>query len=267
VTPAQITRYQRKARVVADAWTALFGAPPSARAVIRAMCVAEFETHLGDARRSWEGEHNWGAIHKRSLTAAERETLDARGISAEGGEDALTAARALLPPTAKDEALHIDSAPSRGHYFVWFWAFPSDAAAARKFLQILVAQRPAVRAALEKSDIADTARAMYETHYYDGLFTDPEANIRAYAARLAELEPTITAALVAPASPIVPAVAPSPSVPAAFVPPVAPSPLPRPAGRGAPLRVGSRSSSPALVLLVSTVLVLASSMLTQAGHR
>jgi hypothetical protein len=63
VTPAQIERYQRKARAVVEAWTGLFGAPPSMRAVVRAMCVAEFETHLGDARGSWAGEHNWGAIH------------------------------------------------------------------------------------------------------------------------------------------------------------------------------------------------------------
>ena len=205
MTAAQIERYQRKARAVVEAWTALFGAPPSMRAVVRVMCVAEFETHLGDARGSWAGEHNWGAIHKRSLTQAERGALDAHGISADGGENALTAARALLPPTAKDEALHIDSAPSRGRYFVWFWAFPSDAAAARKFLQILLAQRPAVRAVLERADIADLARAMYETHYYEGLSTDPEANIRAYAARLAELEPAIVAALSVPVSPVVPA--------------------------------------------------------------
>jgi len=262
VTPAQIDRYQRKARTIVDAWTSLFGAPPSMRAVVRAMCVAEFETHLGDARKSWAGEHNWGAIHKRSLTAAEGATLAAHGISAEGGDEALATARALVQPTAKDEALHIDSAPSRGHYFVWFWAFPSDAAAARKFLQILVAQRPPVRAALERDDIADTARAMYETRYYDGLYEDPEANIRAYGARLAELEPGIIAALAAPASPF---------VPTSFAPPASrpaepPFQMP-PAGGIATLRFGNRSSSAGLVLLLSGVVVLAGSILGQGAHR
>jgi hypothetical protein len=81
VTPAQIARYQRKAHAVGDAWGALFGASPTRRALARVMSVAEFESHLGDAR-GWQGEHNWGAITKRPLAATERAALEARGISA-----------------------------------------------------------------------------------------------------------------------------------------------------------------------------------------
>jgi hypothetical protein len=116
-----------------------------------------------------------------------------------------------------------------------------------------------VRAVLEHDDIAETARAMYETHYYEGLSTDPEANIRAYGARLAELEPTIAAALSAPASPVVPV-----SLPGSASRPSA-SPLRgSPSSRGATVRYGERTSSPALVLLLSGVLVLASSLLQGA---
>lgn len=201
LTPAQIERYQRKAQAVIDAWGALFGASPTMRALARVMSVAEFESHLGDAR-GWNGEHNWGAITKRPLSAIERAALDARGISAEGGDTTLAAARSVLP-AASDEALHIDRSPGRGHHFAWFWSFASDAEAAKKFLQVLVVQRPSVRAVLESDDLGAIARAMYETHYYEGDFTDAEANIRAYTARLAEHEPVISAALVA-ASPVMP---------------------------------------------------------------
>jgi hypothetical protein len=195
ISPTAVTRYVNKANVVTAAWKQLFGAAPPALAVMLAMAVAEFETHMGDAGGTWQGEHNWGAVHKRSLTAAEAAKIKEAGISPSGGEDAVRRARALLAPTSPNEALHVDNSPN-GYYFVWFWAFPTDVDAAKKFLQVLVGQRPEVRTLLEhEGSAADVARAMYKSKYYSGVHSDPEANITDYArAVAAKLEP-IRAAL------------------------------------------------------------------------
>jgi hypothetical protein len=192
-TAAQVARYQSKARAVVEAWGALFGMSPSLRALVRVMAVAEFESRMGDAR-GWKDEHNWGAIQKRSLSAVERSVLASSGVAATGGEAALAVARRLVP-AGPNEALHLDTSPKSGPYFAWFWAFASDAEAARKFLQVLVVQRPAVRAVLEHDDVRELARAMYETGYYEGFHKDDkDANVRDYARRIAELEPVIWAA-------------------------------------------------------------------------
>ncbi len=197
-TPAQITRYQTKSRAIVEAWASLFGVTPSLRELVRVMAVAEHESHMGDAR-GWKGEHNWGAIQKRSLSAIERFVLDVRGVAAgkPDSDTSVSLARALLP-AGPSEALHVDSSPKSGPYFVWFWTFASDAEAARKFLQVLVVQHPAVRAVLEHDDVTELARAMYESGYYEGFHkNDKEANVRDYARRLAELEPLIWGALSA----------------------------------------------------------------------
>lgn len=252
VSPAQIERYQRKAHAVIDAWGALFGTSPSIRALVRVMSVAEFESHLGDAR-GWQGEHNWGAITKRPLSPIEQATLAARGISPEGGDVAILAARSLLPAAA-DEALHIDRSPGGGHHFTWFWAFPTDAEAARKFLQVLVIQRPTVRAVLEHDDITEMARAMYETHYYEGdHVADPDANVRAYARRIGELEPIIAEALVATACTTCPA----PTLPpdAAAFPGVAPP------------RLSARTGTAGAHIFLGAVVLLFGSVLARGAHR
>jgi hypothetical protein len=178
--PTQIARYVNKANVVTAAWRALFGAVPTKHAVILAMAVAEFETRLGDAGGSWKGEHNWGAVHKRGLTAAEGAVLSSHSISPTGGEAAVASARAVLPPTASDEALHIDDSPN-GKYFVWFYAFPNDVEAAKKFLSTLIANRPGVRSVIDAGTAGDVARAMYQSKYFTGIHkNDDEANIGDY---------------------------------------------------------------------------------------
>ncbi len=257
LAPAEIERYQRKAHAVIDAWGSLFGASPTMRALVRVMCVAEFETHLGDAR-GWEGEHNWGAITKRTLSPIERSTLAEHGISAEGGDAAMVAARALLPAAA-NEALHIDRSPGKGHHFAWFWAFPSDASAARKFLQVLLMQRPSVRSVLEHDDIAEMARAMYETHYFEGdSVNDADANVRAYARRIGELEPVIAAALSSPVCTRCAASPPerSPGSPAPAPPPVA-----------YPPRYASRSGTAGMHVFLGAIVLLFGSILARGAHR
>ncbi len=248
----EIARYARKAHVVVEAWSSLFGLPPTMRSLVRVMAVAEFETHLGDAR-GWTGEHNWGAIVKRTLSALERATLAGQGITAEGGSTALAAARALLP-AASNEALHIDRSPGRGHHFAWFWAFPSDAEAARKFLQVLVVQRPGVRAVLEHDDVTDVARAMYDAHYYEGdSVNDPEANVRAYARRLRELEPRIADAILAPLPPTPPA----PGNPTA----------PGNQAVDTPPRFAPRSVTAGVHVFLGAIVLLFGSILARGGHR
>lgn len=174
-----MNRYETKAQTLVAAWTELFGARPSFVAMVNAMSVAELETRMGDA---WPGEHNWGAVMKRPLSAEEAETLRSHGISAAGGEPAVTAARQLLAP-GPNEALHRDTSPGKGPFFAWFWSFPTELEAAKKFLQVLVRGR--VRAIIGAATPDELARAMYEAHYYEGFHAnDPEANIRDYAAAL-----------------------------------------------------------------------------------
>jgi hypothetical protein len=193
--PTKIARYVNKANIVTAAWQQLFNARPSKHAVILSMAVAEFETHLGDAGGTWKGEHNWGAVHKRSLTQAEAATLSAHGISPNGGEAATTSARALLPPTAPDEALHIDDSPT-GKYFVWFYAFPTHVDAAKKYLTTLIANRPGVRAVIDGGTAGDVATAMYQSKYYSGVHKgDDAANIADYAKNVAEKALLIESAL------------------------------------------------------------------------
>ena len=193
--PVAIARYVNKANIVTAAWRALFGAVPAKHAVILSMAVAEFETHLGDAGGSWKGEHNWGAVHKRSLKQDEAAKLSAAGISPAGGEAAVASARAILPPGAPDEALHIDDSPN-GKYFVWFWAFPNHVEAAKKYLTTLIANRPGVRSVIDAGTAGDVATAMYQTKYFSGVHKgDDAANIGDYAKNVATKALAIESAL------------------------------------------------------------------------
>jgi hypothetical protein len=193
--PTKVARYVNKANVVTAAWRALFGSAPTKHAVILAMAVAEFETHLGDAGGSWKGEHNWGAVHKRSLTQAESQALASHSIVPTGGEAAVASARAIVSPTALDEALHIDDSPN-GKYFVWFWAFPNHVEAAKKYLTTLIANRAGVRSVIDQGTANDVARAMYQSKYFSGVHKgDDEANIADYAKNVASNALAIESAL------------------------------------------------------------------------
>jgi hypothetical protein len=193
--PTKIARYVNKANVVTAAWRSLFNALPTKHAVILSMAVAEFETHLGDAGGSWKGEHNWGAVHKRSLTQAEASTLSSHSIVPTGGEAAVASARSVVTPTAPDEALHIDDSPN-GKYFVWFWAFPNHVEAAKKYLTTLIANRPGVKSVIDQGTANDVARAMYQSKYFSGVHKgDDEANINDYAKNVASNALAIESAL------------------------------------------------------------------------
>jgi hypothetical protein len=189
MTPDQIARYRSKAATCAAAWQQTLGEAPTRHALILAMAVADLETGLGNIRG-----HNWGSVHKRTLNGAESSILLGHGIFPTGN-DALAAARGLLAPTqAADELLIIDTGPI-GPYFVWIWSFTNDLDAASKFLTILVANRPPVRAILDTATPASLSAAMYATHYYEGTSKDPTENIRAYGRRIAACGTRIESAL------------------------------------------------------------------------
>ena len=163
------------------------------------MSVAQYETRLGEAGhlasdRSWAGEHNWGAVQKRSLTSAEAATLAAHGVIASGGEDAVFAARRLLR-AGPNEALHRDSSPRRGWYFVWFWSFATDEQAAAKFVEVLVKQRPSVAASIDTATPEQLAAVLYASHYYEGTDADPAKDVATYASKITATGATIAAAL------------------------------------------------------------------------
>lgn len=207
MTPDQINRYRAKAATVAMAWQQAVGEAPTRHALILAMAVADFETRLGDAGGTWRGEHNWGAIHKRSLTPEEGAVLLGHGVYP-SGDDALRTARGLLTPGA-NEALHIDKSKT-GPYFAWFWAFDNDTDGAAKYLEILVRRRPGVRAVIDTASPTELAAAMYASRYYEGTSSDPRENIRAYAARIEEYRARVESALAGwpPNAPTVPTEAP-----------------------------------------------------------
>jgi hypothetical protein len=188
---AAIDRYRRKAEVVVSAWRALFGEMPSRNALVRVMSVAEFETKMGDT-----GLHNWGGVQKRGLRPDEASILLGHGVFPSGGDEALQTARALLTP-GPNEILARDTSPVVGPYFTWFWTFGNEVDAARKFLEVLVAQRPGVHAILDRASPEELARAMYASRYYEGSHKDdPEANIRDYARNIRATGDAIESAIV-----------------------------------------------------------------------
>jgi peptidoglycan hydrolase-like protein with peptidoglycan-binding domain len=201
-TPAQ---WWDKANAYAAGWAEKLGGSPSLHNTALGLSVAQHETHCGDA---WPGEHNWGAVQKRLPNEPEKAALAAAGIVAKpanvkAARDAIAAAIASgTAPPLDSEALHVDSSPGKGWYFVYFWAFATDAEGAALFVHVLAQDRPSCQADLE-SDAADEqqlAADMYETHYYEG-FHDPnqpggaQANIDDYATALGRWRPQIQAAL------------------------------------------------------------------------
>jgi hypothetical protein len=213
-----LARWYDKANAYAAGWHATFGVSPSLHNVALGLSVAQHETSCGDA---WPGEHNWGAVQKRSLRTPERALLgpvvlqrtapDGTKISlpdavaktvAEGRAKLDAAIASGTLPALDHEALHIDSSPKTGWYWVFFWAFPNDAEGAEKFIHTIASSRPTCRAILEdpNGDPGSLASAMYATHYYEGVH-DPktaagrQANIDDYTSALQRQFPAILSAL------------------------------------------------------------------------
>jgi hypothetical protein len=150
-----MSRFEEKAGVLVTAWQRRYdGGLPSKLAVLLVCSVAEHETRCGD---SWPGEHNWGAIQRRTMSEAERAIVRAGG-----------------KPEPRDafEALHGDSSPIHGRYQVWFWRFPNDVEGANKLLEVLLDKRPSIQKDIDRLSTDELARRMYLTRYYEG-FHDP----------------------------------------------------------------------------------------------
>lgn len=129
--------------------------------------IAEHETKCGDA---WPGEHNWGGLQLAKLSDYECQVLaEAECIPAapytEAGRDALIQARGLI--SRLDGALHADSSPTRGWYFVWFYAFPTAKQGAEVFVSRLLGYA-GVPAALKMGDSHLVAEEMYRGRYFEG---------------------------------------------------------------------------------------------------
>lgn len=190
-------RWRDKAQAFHEGWLSVFGTPPSLHAVVLGLCVAQHETRCGDA---WPGEHNWGACQKRRLTPEEKAAVVGIVCGPKTVEQARVALReAGLPPD--QEALHVDSSPGKGWYWVYFWAFPDDVGGAALFVKVIARQRPGCRVILDGAGgPMELAGAMYRSGYYEG-FHDPKApggkeqNIADYGGSLARLEPGIRGVL------------------------------------------------------------------------
>lgn len=149
-----MSRYHQKAQAVVDAFMKRYGKLPSCNAVVLLCAVAEHETRCGDA---WNHSHNWGAIQRRTMSAAERAIVQAGGTP---------------PPTDALEELHGDSSPVSGKYQVWFWKFPDDVQGANQLIGVLLENRGSIKARIETLTTDELARLMYLTRYFEG-FHDP----------------------------------------------------------------------------------------------
>jgi hypothetical protein len=227
-------RWHDKADAFVHGWRERLGVDPPLNAVVLGLAVAQHETACGDA---WAGEHNWGAVQKRVLNAEEKTLLSSKGIvpyhrrvvrdGKPVTESSVPAARAAIAEAGLPldrEALHIDSSPGKGWYFVYFWAFPNDVEGASFFIKILAVNRASCRAVMlnDKGTEHQLAEGMYNSRYYEGFYergafyskgTDGKwhklpagasdnavkgetLNIKAYGGALAAITPKIRQALV-----------------------------------------------------------------------
>ncbi len=160
-----------KYNTLKSAWGA-WGEEPGVNELCLAGAVAEHETRCGDA---WPGEHNWGGLQLDKLSEAEHALLDAQNIVpgapyTTAGETALAAARLILHRA--DGALHADSSPTKGWYFVWFYAFATDKQGAEVFVSRILGYA-GVPAALKTGEPHVVAEAMYRARYFEG-FNKPD---------------------------------------------------------------------------------------------
>lgn len=141
--------YQDKAAAFVRAWRRHYGADPTKHAVVMCCAVAALETRCGD---SWKCSHNWGAIQIP------------RGVTVD-------------PQFAEP---HGDSSPINGPYVTNFWRFPDgwtiyppaglsgDEAGAWKLIQVLLEQRPKIKARIHSITPYELALLMYTSGYYEG---------------------------------------------------------------------------------------------------
>lgn len=213
----------------ANALSEAVGGSLDPKSIAVLLAVAEHETRCGDA---WPGEHNWGATTLRRLHPDELAVIRAASIAPTVGAghlDVEAKARAALaeavaagtiPDPGPSVALHCDSEPIRGVYFIFFAAFPTDVAGARYFAGFF--KTAAEHAAIASGDPYQMAAAMYSAGYYTGFHvktgryetrdgrwvllgsgeqsTGPvkmgaELNVADYASSLARLLPGIVTAL------------------------------------------------------------------------
>lgn len=231
-----------KATAASQAWHLQFGAWPSLHAVILQLAQATAETRCGDAWPGPDGqlgtaddENNWGACNLRALNAAERAVLKAAGIVptvGAGHEQRAVQAQAAIAAAGLPiprGAIHCDSAPGQGPYFVWFAAFHdytaggvrvSGAVSGARYQQRIAYGAPHYLKSLYSvvtnpaSDAGAYARAAYRQGYYTGTSTDPEVNIARYVQFMGRFVPTFEQLLAGfDPSACTPVLAPPPRLP------------------------------------------------------
>jgi hypothetical protein len=211
-------RWRDKAAAYDSGWVAEFKTDATLANIIIGLAIAQHETWCGDA---WPNEHNWGAVQYRSPNKAELAVIADAGLTP--SPSTVAAARAALAAAAAagtiqhdpNGALHVDSSPGLGWYWMFFRAFPSDAAGADYFVNVLARERDGVRAVLAPAtDPLASAPAvvgmMYLSGYFEGNhpgarpvkerklpFTPPEQrNVDDYVGSVTALIPGIQIALI-----------------------------------------------------------------------
>lgn len=198
-----LSRWYMKANAFAAGWKARFGSDPSVGAAVLALGVAQHETQCGDA---WPGEYNWGAVQLRKLRTDERALAGTPAPERVYEARRALAAASIVEPAG---ALHVDSSPGKGWYWVYFCRFADDNAGADWFVHVLAEQSYATKAALSTGSADAVARAMYGRHYFEGVHVPTEMyhlpdgsvvpgselNIRDYASAIARKSAAIRPAL------------------------------------------------------------------------
>jgi hypothetical protein len=145
-----MSRCYDKITALVTAYRARYKSSPSTNAAMLIVAVAELESEAGDA---WNDAHDWGCIVRRPMTAAEEMMVEAGRVP---------------QPTDKNEILEGDSDPVKGKYQTWFWKFDTDVEGADKLLQVLLDERPVIKASIDTLNAEGLAKAMYASHYYSG---------------------------------------------------------------------------------------------------
>jgi hypothetical protein len=186
-TQTPTSRWVQKANAFATAWGQKYKTVAPVCLVCDALAVAQHETLCGDA---WPNEFNWGALQLRTLRIGEIAALTGIVPSPANVKAARVALVAGVAAGAfSDEpngALHVDSSPGKGWYWVFFRKCANDIDGASFFIQVLCGNRPGCLSILKSatqdwhSDCFDLASAMYATHYFEGfriptqMYTGPD---------------------------------------------------------------------------------------------
>jgi len=136
--------------LITKAWIAMFGSAPTSREVRMAQAISRLEALYGwptpEKFPNWQGHHNWGASQCVTRVDGVLKSCYQNGGCLKGF-------------LGKDQ---IDGKP----YKICFEHNETNLDGAKRFLEVLLVKRPAVKAVFNTGDAYQVALAMRKTGYY-----------------------------------------------------------------------------------------------------